>query len=74
MSSQGLNFSAISSQFGFLEGKILTVVEAAIADAEQRKALKDIVRGYFRDQLSHMHRCVNSTSQCQTPASAPRGD
>lgn len=32
------------SQFGDLEGKLLTIVDASFSDAQQRKAVKDLVR------------------------------
>lgn len=31
-------------QFGNLEGKLLTIVDASFADTQQRKAVKDLVR------------------------------
>lgn len=40
----------IDSQLRFLEGKVLTVVDAAFSDREQRKAVKDLTRQQFREQ------------------------
>lgn len=36
-------------------GKVLTVIDAAIADTDQRKAIKDIIRPIFWD-LNHQNR------------------
>lgn len=53
-----MSFAAIHSQFSFLEGKTLTVVDAAFSDTVQRKAVKDLIRGHFRDQLRHIEGIV----------------
>ena len=47
-------YSAIRAQFTFLEGKVLTVVDAAFSDPIQRKATKDLIKGSFREQLKHI--------------------
>lgn len=38
-------YGAIHAQLRFLEGRLLTIVEAAIADQAQREAVKSLVRG-----------------------------
>jgi len=42
----------IHSQIKFLEGKMLTIIEASFSDKEQRKAVKDLVKSAFSDQLT----------------------
>lgn len=36
-----------------LMGKTLTIVEASINDREQKKAVKDLVRNMFSDEMEH---------------------
>lgn len=36
-----------------LMGKTLTIVEASISDREQKKAVKDLVRNMFSDEMEH---------------------
>ena len=36
-------------QHSYLLGRILTVVDAAIADPQQRKAIKDLMKGEFNE-------------------------
>lgn len=45
---------AVEAQFGFLEGKVLTVLDASFGDREQRKAAKDLVRSAFRSQRDYI--------------------
>lgn len=47
-------YAPIAAQFSFLEGKTLTVIDASFSDHVQRKAVKDLIRGHFRDQLRHI--------------------
>lgn len=48
MSNNFNSVEFIESQIGemkrFLEGRILTIVDASVSDREQRKAIKDLVR------------------------------
>lgn len=53
---RSLDFSAIQSQVSFLEGKVLTVIDAIITDERQLKAAKDLVRTAFNDQLTWISR------------------
>jgi hypothetical protein len=54
-----LKFGCIQPNISGLEGKILTIIDASISDKEQNKAIKDLVRGEFRNtidwfyQISH---------------------
>lgn len=61
-------YSQIVSQFRFLEGNILTVVDAAFSDREQRKAVKDLVRGHIREQLKYIESCCFDRSSELTAA------
>lgn len=47
-----LDFEAIRSQVKFLQGKVLTVVDASIAELSQRKAVKDLINQAFSEQLT----------------------
>ena len=40
----GVKYGFHTHHVSYLEGKMLTLIEASIQDLEQRKALKDIVR------------------------------
>ena len=41
----------IHLQFKFLQGKVLTIIEAAILDSGQLKAIKDLVKTAFSNQM-----------------------
>lgn len=43
----------VEAQLSFLEGKVLTVIDAAISGT-QNKAAKDLVRAAFREQLNNL--------------------
>ena|SRR3990167_6819073 len=43
--------SGVCSQFNFLMGKVLTIIDASIADERQNKALKDLIKNSFREQM-----------------------
>jgi len=45
---------AALSQFNFLQGKILTIIEASSEDRGKVKAMKDLVKSAFRDQMAWM--------------------
>jgi hypothetical protein len=45
-----LEFGSIATQLGFLEGKVLTVIDAALSDQRQLKAVKDLVKKMFSEQ------------------------
>lgn len=48
--SEKLSFDAIHSQLGFLQGKVLTVVDASYPDGRQLEAVKGLIKNAFRDQ------------------------
>lgn len=37
-----------------ISGQMLTLVEASTQDKEQRKALKDVVKGFFSSEMNHV--------------------
>ncbi|MFA5696337.1 MAG: hypothetical protein WC917_02725 [Bacilli bacterium] len=47
-----LNYFQVESQIKFLQGKVLTVIDASYSDKEQRKAVKDLVKSAFSIQLA----------------------
>ncbi len=50
-----LSYSAIAAQVKFIQGKVLTVVDASYGDAVQRKAIKDIINNYFSESLNWLY-------------------
>ena len=47
-----LSYEEILSQIKFLQGKVLTVIEASIANEPQQKAVKDLIKKMFSEQLT----------------------
>ena len=48
-----LNCDEVSSHIKFLQGKVLTIIEASV-DGDKLKAVKDLVKGVFSDQLTYV--------------------
>lgn len=46
--------NALEAQMNFLIGKLLTIVDASIADKQQREALKTLVKREVWDQTEYM--------------------
>lgn len=46
-----LGLGAIQAQVSFLEGKVLTVIDASFTEDRQLKAVKDLIKRAFREQL-----------------------
>lgn len=46
--------SFVLSTLKGISGRMLTLIEASIADKEQRKALKDIVKIMFSEEMNHV--------------------
>lgn len=46
-----LPLSSIMAQFNFLQGKVLTIIDASIQDERQNKALKDLIKNSFYEQM-----------------------
>lgn len=49
-----VEMSVLEDQVSFLKGKVLTVIDAAISDQEQRKAVKDLIKNAFQDQMDYV--------------------
>lgn len=47
-----LGHDSISAQFKFLQGKVLTVIDASVSDPRQLKAIKDLVNTAFSNQMA----------------------
>lgn len=47
-----LPLSAIQAQISFIQGKVLTIIDATSASDAQNKAIKDLVKDAFRTQLN----------------------
>jgi hypothetical protein len=66
-----LHIAAVINQCNNLHGKILTVIDAAYNNPQQNKAVKDIVRRMFREQMDYMVVLSDPNSDerrgCQTP-------
>jgi len=56
-------FDFVRTQMGFLEGKLLTVVDASYSDREQRDAVKSLVKKVVREQFDHIIECL-VTQEC----------
>lgn len=52
--SIALKVDVIQDQLKFLQGRVLTIVEATLPDGKQKKATKDLVNKEFSDQLSYV--------------------
>lgn len=53
-----LHIDNIHTQINFLQHGILTIVEAAFADKEQRQAVKDLVKGEFNKRHNWLDEIV----------------
>ena len=51
----GFPSDAIESQLGYLQGEVLTLIEATIGDKEQKEATKQIIKSYFRKRIDWMN-------------------
>jgi len=56
MLSKKLEYSTIVTQVGFLQGKVLTIIDASYTEGRQLEAIKGLIKGTFRDQLDWMAR------------------
>lgn len=45
-----LPLNAIQAQISFIQGKVLTIVDATYASSAQNKAVKDLIKDVFRTQ------------------------
>jgi hypothetical protein len=49
-----LHIATVVCQCNFLHGKVLTIIDAVFSNPAQCKAIKDLVRSAFREQIDHM--------------------
>ena len=56
------------AQFNFLQGKILTIIEASSEDRDKVKAMKDLTKSAFRDQMAWIKTCNDGFVGCSTSA------
>ncbi len=49
-----MNFREVQYFLGKLEGEALTIIDASFQDVEQRKAVKDLIKGSFFRTLDRM--------------------
>jgi predicted kinase len=47
-----LPYEIIETQLSFLKGKVLTVIDASLTDERQVKAVKDLVKNAFNEQIT----------------------
>jgi hypothetical protein len=74
-----ITLSAVEAQFGFLKGRVLTIVDATYPAAEagsaehlRRKAVKDLIHEAFANQLRHIQSTVASYEPNETDPTAPK--
>lgn len=62
-----LGLDTIQSQVKFLQGKVLTVIEASIMDKDQLRAVKNIINNDFSNQLMYiLQLCYPKTQMLTT--------
>ena len=59
-----LTLSSINAQVGFLQGKVLTVIDAAYHNPTQNKAVKDLVRQAFSEGLDWIAKLARKETGC----------
>ena len=50
-----MNYSMFESRVKFLQGKVLTIVDASYQEKEQRDAVKSLVNNVFSQQLTEVY-------------------
>jgi hypothetical protein len=50
-----MSFSVIQAQHSVLLGKVLTVIDASYSNPTQNKAIKNLIKAVFRQQIEHIH-------------------
>lgn len=71
-----MSVDAIETQFGFLQGKVLTVMDAVL-DGQRCKAAKDLIRDAFRTQLTHIKNVFSGhgdNARCVDAGKPPQWD
>lgn len=64
------NYFSIEGQLKYLQGRVLTLIEASITDLEQRKATKDIGKSLFSDAMVHAYNMATHPPQSSGGQSA----
>ncbi len=54
MPQKKLSYEEVQKQIKFLQGKVLTVLEASFTNESQLKAVKDLVNKMFSEQLTRI--------------------
>ena len=62
-----LTLDGIEAQLSFLQGEILTLMDASFSDREQCKAVKDLVKQFFRSRI----RWIGELSRSSTDEAGP---
>lgn len=62
-----LTYDQVEDNLKHLQGQILTVIEASMADDEQRKAAKSLIKGFVNDKLTWMFDLYGHTSSHELP-------
>lgn len=65
LGSRPLEFSSIVAQLGFLEGKVLTIIDASYTNERQLKAVKDLVKKMFSEQRNWIGQLCYPTENIQ---------
>jgi len=60
------SFGTIQTQVKFLQGKVLTVIDASYTDGRQLKAVKDLVNKMFSEQLTWISQLCYPTTNMQS--------
>lgn len=56
--------NSVTAQIRFLQGRVLTIIDASIADKQQNKALKDVINDCFYEKLGHLTKMVYGEISC----------
>jgi len=59
-------YGVIETQVKFLQGKVLTVIDASYPVGEQKKAIKDLVNKMFSEQLTWISQLCFPTTNMQS--------
>lgn len=60
-SVSAMEYSVALESLKNISGKMLTFIEATMSDQEQRKASKDIIKGFFSEEMSRVSSLCFST-------------
>ena len=69
-----LDYLMLEGNFKNLQGKILTIVEAAITNREQLEAVKSLIKSAVNDKLTWMFDLFGHTSNQEVPAYSDDGE